>query len=412
MRVVIPLRLLTVCAGLLAPALVLAADWPHWLGPNSNGSSPETGLVTKWPDTGPKVLWKVPGGQGYSAVAVADGRAITMVQRPEGELVLALDAATGKELWNRKIAPFFKNAYGNGPRSTPSIEGGLVWAQSVNGPLVCLKADSGEVVWQHDILKEFGAKNITWGLSASPLVKDDMVIALPGGKGAAVVAFHKKTGKLLWKSGDDKAAYASPVALTRNGKTQIICFTAAGLLSVSADGGKELWSVPWTTEYDVNICTPLIIGPYLFVASGEQVGSTLFDVSGDKPKVVWESKGKKGVMTTYWANAVEHDGHLYGLSGEFDKRIDLNCVELKTGNLMWSKKDFGKGALTLAQGQLFIATKKGDVVLVHANPKGYLERGRARMLGDNRTVPTLSNRRLYVRDLQSIYCLDVAAKSE
>jgi outer membrane protein assembly factor BamB len=413
MRAVPTLRLLALLGGLLTPTLALAADWPHWLGPKSNGSSPETGLLTRWPEKGPKVLWKVPGGQGYSSVAVAGGRAITLVQRAEGEFALALDATTGKELWKKQIGPFYKNAYGNGPRSTPSIEGGLVWAQSVSGPLVCLKADSGDIVWQHDLLKEFGAKNLPWGLAASPLVHGDMVIAIPGAKGAAVAAFNKTTGKLLWKTADDKAAYASPVALTVQGKTQFVFFTAAGLFAVTADGSKELWRIPWTTEYDVNICTPLVIGPYLFVASGEQVGSTLFDVSDQgKPKVVWESKGKKGVMTTYWANAVELDGYLYGLSGEFDKTIDLNCVELKTGNLMWSKKKFGKAALTLAQGQLFIMTKTGDLVLAHANPKAYLERARTRLLGDNRTVPTLSNRRLYLRDLENIYCVDVSEKGE
>jgi outer membrane protein assembly factor BamB len=403
--------LLALSAALLAPAAAPAAEWPHWLGPNSNGSSPETGLLTRWPDKGPKVLWKVPGGQGYSAVAVAGGRAITMVQRPEGELVLALDPATGKELWKTKIAPPYRNKFGNGPRSTPSIEKGLVWVQSVSGPLVCLKADNGEIVWQHDLLKEFKAENIQWGLSASPLIEGDMVIAIPGGKGAGVAAFDKKSGKLLWNSTDDKAAYASPMAVTVGGKRQIIFFTAPGLFAVEADSGKELWRIPWVTEFDVNICTPLVIGQYLFVASGEQVGSTLFDLKAPgKPKAVWESKGKKGVMTNYWANAVEHDGYLYGLSGEFDKVIDLNCVELKTGKLMWSKKGFGKGAITLAQGHLFIATKAGDLVLVHANPKGYLERSRVRMLGDNRTVPTLADRRLYVRDLRNIYCLDVAAQ--
>jgi outer membrane protein assembly factor BamB len=406
-------RQLALLAALLAPALAAAADWPHWLGPNSNGSSPETGLLTRWPAKGPKQLWKVPGGQGYSAVAVAGGRAITLIQRPEGEFVLALDATSGKELWKTKVGPFYKNAYGNGPRSTPSIEGGLLWVQSVSGSLVCLKADSGEIVWQHDLLKEFNVKNLPWGLAASPLIEGDMVVAIPGAKGAGVAAFHKKTGKLLWKTGDDKAAYASPVAATVGGKRQIIFFTAAGLLGVAAGGGKELWRIPWTTEYGVNICTPLLVGQYLFVASGERVGSALFDLGAPgQPRVVWESKGKKGVLTTYWANAVEHEGYLYGLSGEFDKKIDLNCVELKTGQLMWSKQDFGKGAITLAQGQLFIATKQGDLVLVHCNPKAYLERARSRLLGENRTVPTLANRRLYLRDLQNIYCLDIAAAEE
>ena len=390
---------------------VVAADWPQWLGPNRNGSSPETGLLTKWPKDGPKVVWKVDGGEGYSSVAVANGRAITLIQRDGKEWVIALDAVKGTKLWETPIGPFYKNAYGNGPRSTPTIDGNLVYAQSVSGPLVCLKADKGNVLWNHDILKEFAAKNLTWGLSASPLVDGDLVFAVPGAAGAGVVAYDKSSGKLAWKSGSDKAGYATPVTVTVAGKKLLVVFNAFGLVGMEAANGKALWRIPWKTEFDVNICTPLLIGNRMFVASGEQVGSTLFDLDqGAKPTPVWESLGKKGVMTTYWATAVHHEGFLYGLSGEFDKKIDLNCVDVKSGKLLWSRKDFGKGAMTLADGHLWMSTKAGDLVLVHCNPKSYLEKARViGFLGDNRTVPTIADRRMYVRDLQHIYCLDIAS---
>src|SRR5262249_13746213 len=162
------------------------------------------------------------------------------------------------------------------------------------------------------------AENISWGLSASPVLDGDRLYVIPGAKGAGVAALNKNDGAVLWKAGNDKAAYASPVAVTDGGKRQAIFFTAEGLLAVPDADGKELWRVPWKTEYDVNICTPLVIGDTLFVASGEKVGSTLFRLGAGKPEVVWESKGPRGVMTTYWANAVAHDVHLYGVSGEFD----------------------------------------------------------------------------------------------
>jgi outer membrane protein assembly factor BamB len=389
-----------------------AADWPQWMGPSRNGTSPETGLLMTWPKDGPPPAWKVEGGQGYSSIAVADGRAVTLLQRDGKELCIAFDAVKGKKLWEREIGPEFKNNFGNGPRSTPAIDGKRVYAQSVSGPLVCLEADSGKIDWQHDILKEFNAANLRWGLSASPLVEGDLVIAIPGAESAGVVAYEKGTGKLAWKSGGDQAAYATPVSVTVDGKKQIVVFNAFGLVGIAFDGGKELWRIPWKTEYDVNICTPLIMGDKMFVASGEQVGSTLFQFKDGKPAVLWESKGKKDqVMTTYWANAVERQGYLYGLSGEFDKRIDLNCVELKTGKLMWSKQNFGKGAMTLADGHLWMSTKAGDLVLVHCNPKEYLEKARVvSFMGDNRTVPTIANGRMYVRDLENIWCLDITAK--
>jgi outer membrane protein assembly factor BamB len=389
-----------------------AADWPHWLGPNNNGSSAETGLLTNWPKGGPKVVWKKPGGQGYSAVAVADGRAITLVQRAGKEWCVAFDAAKGDQLWEREIGPEYKNQYGNGPRSTPTIDGKRVYCQSVTGPLVCLEADSGKVVWAKDILKDFNGKNISWGLSASPLVDGGLVYVIPGAAGAGVAAYHKDDGKLAWKAGDDKAAYASPVIATVGGKKQLVVFNAFGLVGYDAAEGKDLWRIPWKTEFDVNITTPLVLGDRMFVASGEHVGSTMFQFKDGKPAVVWESKGKKDqVMTTYWANAVEHEGYLYGISGEFDKRLDFNCVDAKTGKLMWSQKDFGKAAVTLADNHLWVMTKTGDLVLVHCNPKGYLEKARVPgFLGDNRTVPTIANGRLYVRDLENVVCLDIAGK--
>jgi outer membrane protein assembly factor BamB len=388
---------------------VLAADWPGWLGPERNGASSETGLLTTWPTSGPKVLWQAKGGDGYSSIAVAEGRAVTLVQRAGQELVVAFDAANGKELWATPLAPAYKNDYGSGPRSTPTLEAGLVYVQSVTGPLVCLSAKDGSIVWKKDLLKEFGAKNISWGLSASPLIEGELVLAIPGAKGAGVAAFNKKTGALVWKLGDDKAAYASPIAVTIGKQRQILFFTAAGLLAASPEG-KELWRVPWKTEFDCNICTPLLVGDKLFISSGEEVGSALLHLQPQgEPIALWRLEATKSPMTNYWANSVVSDGHLYGLHGEFSKRIDLRCVELATGKVKWSQNGFGKAAVLLADGHLFITTKKGDLVLARATPEKYDERARVTLLGENRTMATLANRRLYLRDREKVLCLDVGA---
>jgi len=323
----------------------------------------------------------------------------------------AWNVADGKELWQSRIGPAFKNSYGNGPRSTPAIDGEHVYVQSVSGPLVCLKADSGASVWERNILKDFAAKNITWGLSASPLIDGNHVLAIPGGAGAGIAAFDKKTGKLAWKLGDDKAAYASPVAVNVAGAKQLVFFTAAGLVGVSPGEGSELWRMPWPTEFDCNIATPLPIGDKIFVSSGEEVGCALLQLKGNgAPAVAWESKGKGSVMINYWANSVHHHGYLYGLAGEFSKVIHLNCVDAKTGKLMWSKKAFGKASVTLADGHLFLVTKKGDLVLAEATPKEYREKARVTPLGENRTAATISNGRLFLRDRENIMCLDVKGR--
>lgn len=389
---------------------VEAADWPRWLGPKGDGTSPETGLRTKWPAGGPRVLWEAPGGDGYSSIAVVGPTVYTLAQRGKDELAIALDAGTGKERWATPIGPAFKNKYGNGPRSTPWVEGERVFVQSVNGPLVCLNAATGAIVWQNDLLKEYSGKNITWGLSASPVVADGKVLAIPGGKGAGVAAFDAASGQLLWKTGNDRPAYASPVVVEIGGRKQAIFFTAFGLVAVALENGSELWRQPWKTEFDCNIATPLVIdGNKLFVSSGEGNGCVLYQLNAaDAPKVVWESKGKKSVMINYWATSIAHDGHLYGFAGEFDKAIHLRCVDLKDGSVRWTKEDFGKGAASLADGHLFIAAKTGDVIVVRATPAGYEEVSRAKLLGENRTAPAIANGKLYLRDLSKVVCVDLA----
>jgi outer membrane protein assembly factor BamB len=359
------------------------------------------------------VLWKQPGGGGYSTVAVAGGRAITQVEHDGGYFVLALDAVKGTKLWETKLAASFKIPFGDGPRATPAIDGKSVYVYDPSGLLACLDVEKGDLIWSVNLLKEFGGEKVTYGLSASPFIEGDLVYAIPGGKGAGVAAFNKKDGRLVWKTGDDKAAYASPMAVTAGGQRQIIFYTASGVLSVTPDKGKELWRVAWHTEYDCNICTPLLVGKdWLFVTSGEGNGCKMFKLSAAAPDVAWESKGKKCVMLNYWANAVEHNGYLYGVSGEFNEtRMDLNCVDWKTGKLMWSKEGIGKAAVTLADGHLWITTKKGDLALVSANPQKYEEKARVRMLAEGcRTSPTISDKRLYLRDQKDVYCLDISGK--
>lgn len=402
-------KILSLVLFAVAAAGAPADDWPGWLGPKRNGASSETGLLTTWPSTGPKVLWQAKGGDGYSSVAVAERRAVTLVQRQGQEFVVAFDAVTGRDLWATPLAPAYKNDYGDGPRSTPLLEAGKVYVQSVSGPLACLDAKDGAVAWKKDLLTEYGGKNISWGLSASPFTEGNLVLAIPGGNEAGVAAFDKKTGELVWSLGSDKAAYASPIAVTVGKERQLIFFTATGLVAASPQG-KELWRVPWKTGFDCNICTPLVVGDKLFVSSGEKVGCGLFQlVPGGPPKTLWRLAGKKSPMTNYWANSVHHDGHLYGVHGEFSDRLDLRCIELATGKVKWSQDDFGKAAIFLADGHLFITTKKGDLVLARATPERYEEKARLTRLGENRTVPTLADKRLYLRDREKILCVDVGA---
>ena len=189
------------------------AQWPQFLGPDRNGISPETGLLDAWGQEGPKELWRVKGGVGMSAVAVADGRAITMVQRDGKQIVVALDAKTGDEKWATPVAEAFENGQGDGPRATPAIAREAVYAFTGDGILVALMPDSGKPLWQQDAVAGLGGQLADYGMACSPLVAGNLVIVTPGAPNAAVVAFDRNSGKLAWKAGDGPAGYSSPAVL-------------------------------------------------------------------------------------------------------------------------------------------------------------------------------------------------------
>jgi outer membrane protein assembly factor BamB len=388
-----------------------AADWPQWLGPGRDGRSAETGLLTEWPAAGPKVLWRVPGGVGMSGVAVAGGRAFTMAMRGDDELAVALDAADGREVWAVRVGPAFRERQGDGPRATPTVDGGHVFVQSASGPLACLDAATGKTVWTRDLIAEFGAENAPWGMCGSPLIEGGLVIACPGAKGASVAALDKATGKTVRRAGDDKAGYASPVAMAVGGARQIVAFSAGSLNGFDAATGKVAWGLPWKTDFDCNIATPLVLGERLFVASGEGVGCRMLEpAAAGGPKAVWESLGPKSVMLTHWSTAVAHEGRLYGVSGEFNGVVNLNCVDAATGRLQWSQPRFGAAGIALADGHLFLATRTGELVCVEASPAGFKEKGRVRLLQDKVYAnPSIAGGRLYLRDRKDIVCVDLSA---
>lgn len=407
-----------ILAGLLATGLqtARAADWPQWLGPQRDGTSAETGLIAKFGPAGPKVVWKVAGGEGISAVAVVGKRAFTMVQRPPSgggaavELAVCLDADTGKELWATVVGPGWKDQQGDGPRATPAVVGDRVYVQAATGKLACLNTADGKEVWARDLLADYKAKNIVWGLSASPVIDDGLIFAQPGARGAGLAAFDAATGKQVWTAADDVAAYASPAIIKVGEDKQVVFFTARGLVAVAPRTGKEAWRSDWPTAYDCNIATPLPVGgDRLFVASGEEVGCAMLKpAASGTPAVVWESRGAKSVLMTYWANALLRDGHLYGLSGEFSGVINLNCVDAADGKVKWSKTRFGAAGMVMADGKLYLTTRTGELVIVEAKPDGFTETARAALFADKcYVVPTIADGRLYFRDRRNVWCVDL-----
>ena len=386
-----------------------AADWPQFLGPARNGISPETGLMKVWPAEGPKEVWRVKGGVGMSGLAISGGKLMTLVQKDSKQWLLALDAKTGKTLWETPLAPEYENQMGNGPRGTPAISGDQVFVYTGEGILIAASIKDGNILWKHHPVSELGGTPADYGMACSPLVVGSQVIVTPGAPGAAVVAYDAKSGKLAWKTGDDPAGYSSPALLKVGGKEQIVVFTGASAIGVQPGSGKVLWRYPYETEFNCNIATPLTVDGRVFISCGENHGCVLLDVAGKEPIAVWESQGTKSVFKNEWQTAIQLGGYLYGFDnvGSAGPVTHLACIEAATGKPVWQKARFGKGNLIAADGKLFLSTMKGELVVLSATPQGFEELGRKTVLGTTRQSPALSSGLLYLRDDKEIVCLDV-----
>jgi outer membrane protein assembly factor BamB len=392
---------------------VKAKDWPQWRGPNRDGVSTETSLLTAWPEGALEKLkvWQQPTGVGFSSMAVAGGRVITIVQDGDSEAVVCWHADTGKELWRYRYACKYENDFGSGPRSTPTIEGDFVYTVGATGIMHCLKLDpkdnKGEKVWRKDLLDEFGAQNIRWGVAFSPLIEGNLIYTNPGGQdGNSLVALDKRDGTTVWKSQDDQAGYSSPVAVNCAGKRQIVFFTATGLVSVTPDSGALNWRFPWETEYGCNIATPIAIGDYVFISSGYSRGCTVVKIEASGGKLEAKRVYEHIKMCNHFSSCVLYKDHLYG----FNDGI-LTCMEFRTGKVVWKERGFDKGSLLIADGHLIILGENGKLALAAATPTAYKEK--AALKFSERTcwsVPVLANGRLYVRDEERIVCLDLRKK--
>ncbi len=382
-------------------------DWPQWRGPARDATSAEVGLLHEWPADGPEVLWRTDVGAGFSGVAVKAGKLYTLWDEDGGQVLGCLDATSGELEWVVLVGQGYRNGWGNGPRSTPLIEGDAVFAVGTSGRLVAVERHGGEPIWEVDLVEEFGARLPSYGYASSPLIVGDRVFVETAGKDAAFSAFDKRTGELLWSAQDDRPAYSSPMQVTLGGRDQILFWSAAGVHSAAPDTGEELWSHPWNTDCaasgdPLGTGTPLWLAPdRLFLSSGS--GTAVLRVSstdeGFSVDTDWESR----VLRNDVNSSVALGDHVYG----FDFGT-LKCVDARSGEASWETRGYRKGSLIAADGQLIVLTEGGELALVDANPEEFVERSRARVLsGRNWTSPALAAGRLYLRNHDELVCLNM-----
>ncbi len=382
------------------------SDWPDFRGPARDSRYDDGSIRSRWPKEGLPLLWRQPCGGGYASFVVADGLVFTIEQRRQQEVAVAYDLKTGREKWVQSWdAEFRESMGGDGPRATPTWDEGRLYVLGATGELYCFDAASGRTIWHLNILDDNNAKNLEWGMSAAPLVLDEKLIVLPGGgSGKSVVAYHKLTGKPIWKSLSDKQAYTSPIKAELAGLKQIIIISAKRVAGLGINDGALLWEYPWKTQYDVNAAEPLLIDENrIFVSSGYGHGSVLLRISRTngafKVSPVWENNRMKNKFN----GSVLEKGHLYGL----DEGI-LTCLDVETGERKWKGGRYGYGQILLAGGNLIVLTEKGDLVLVEATPEEHRELARfSAIQGKTWNYPAITDGRLLVRNTTEMACFDL-----
>jgi len=380
---------------------VRASDWPHWRGPKWTGISEEKGWLTTWPQGGPKKLWTVRVGSGFSSVAVADGRVYTMGNTGNTDTVWCLKAETGEVVWKHSYpCPGEFGGY-PGPRATPTVDGNRVYTMSGAGHLLCLDAKSGDVIWAKSTMTDLKGRTpgAWWGFSCSPFIDGDLLIVPVG----PTVALKKATGEIVWSSGDYKASYATAYAFDFNGQRLVAVFNAFGLVVVAETDGKEIGKLAWQTSYDVNAVTPIVSGDKIFISSGYGVGCALVQITAEGLKVVWRNRD----MKNHFNSCVLWDGHLYGMDEN-----QLRCMEFETGAVKWSERSTGKGSLIIADGKIIAMSDSGDLIVAEAVPTGFKPLARAKVLGGLCwTTPALANGLVYCRNREGdLACVDLRAR--
>lgn len=421
MRNSIQLRVLGVGGILVLAVAASARDWPQWRGPERTGVSLETGLLKEWPKEGPKLLWQVKEiGSGYSTPAVVGDRIYVLGSEGlDNEFVEALSLKDGKRLWSTRLGKVGnpkQNPNFPAARSTPSVDGEVLYALGSDGDLACIETGTGKVRWQKSLRADFGGRPGDWAYAESPLVDGGSLICTPGGTEATLVCLDKQTGAVIWKSsvpGGDDAAYSSAIAVEVGGVRQYVQVLRKGLVGVEAKTGKFLWRYDRTvSRYGANIPTPLASDGLIYSA-GAGTGGALVKLKAregafEAAEVYFSPK-----LPTAIGGEVKIGDLMFGTTAEA-----LVCLDFATGDRKWEDRALGPAALCYADGRLYLHGESGEVALVEAVADGYHEKGRfsppeqpkhSNPMEKSWAYPVVANGRLLIRDHGSMWCYEVKA---
>ncbi|MGV3485872.1 MAG: PQQ-binding-like beta-propeller repeat protein [Planctomycetaceae bacterium] len=424
-----------------APRRAGGADWPRFLGPTYDGKSTETGIRLDWSEGRLPAVWSMAVGTSYGIGAVSDGRYFQHERVGDTERLRAVDAKTGQMLWANDHPVSYSDMYGynNGPRDTPAVDRDDVFTLGVAGRLTCSHTVTGATNWTVDTNDRFGVIQNFFGVGSSPLVIKDKVIVMVGGSpdedaaiapgrldrvspnGTALVAFDRRSGKELWRTGDDLASYSSPRPMLVDGKTIVLLLARDGLLAVDPDSGKTLWHYPHraTSLESVNAMVPVVQGNRVFISDCYEIGSAVLEVSADGYQVLWKDVDNRRLQSfrAHWATPISIGNFLYGCSGRNEPDSDLRCIEWATGKVAWSDNRRSRVSLMYVDDHFVVLDETGMMQLIRVDPQKLslvtsidLDQpaaGRPALGQPYWAAPILSHGLLYVRGSDRVLCLEL-----
>lgn len=400
----------------------LPGAWPQWRGPRRDGQI-DAGSAIALLGGKPDPMWEVPLGEGYSSPVVVDGRVITLSRSGDEEELEALDARDGSRVWRHAWPTAYTNDYGRGPRATPTVAGGMVFALGAAGRLVAVSLSDGKPVWNVELVGDISKAPPRWGFSGSPLVAGDLLV-VQAGPPAGVVAFDRLTGKEVWRASSDPAGYSSPILVRCREGLQLVCLTGLRLLGLDPASGEVLWQEEWPTEFEVNAATPLLWTVpgeggetlYAFVTSGYGRGCCLVRADKEKGGKFWNASVvyRNTRLRSHFGSPVRMGDLICG----FDEQM-VTALDWRTGEKRWSKRGYKKGTLLAAGDHLLLLGEDGDLALARPEEKDLRELWRLKVFGDQGpagkkawTMPVVAGGMVLVRDEEKLTCLRLAPGKE
>ena len=421
---------------ILSGNMAIADDWPQWMGPNRDNIWRESGIVEKFPEDGPKVLWRTPVAGGYAGPAVADGRVFLMdyvshdnvkvdnFDRKEfsgQERVHCLDEVTGEIQWTHEYPVKYTISYPSGPRCTPNVDGDRVYFLGAEGNLSCHDVKTGDIIWSHDLKVDYGTKAALWGYAAHPLIDGEKLLCLAGGAGSHIVAFDKMTGKEIWKSATSpEQGYSPPTIFEHGGVRQLVLLRPNAVSSIDPETGNEYWSIPYEASSGSIIMSPVMTGDYLY-AAGYSNHSVLIKMDPEKPTATEVWRDKQNLISPVNVQPILDGSTLYGM----DQKGVMRAVSLPEGERLWEtpapvgRRAAGSDTAFIVRNQdrYILFNELGELVLAKMSPEGYTEIDRAKVIAQTNdafgrevvwSMPAFANKHAYIRNDKEIICVDLA----